>query len=154
MESFEALSTAINRNTVKHAKALGLATSTVNKWQEPSTDFNDSGSYNPLDRIETIIKTALEMGNPADAATMPVQYLAQRFNLFVTPLPPTNPGLSDIIQQIHKTTREFADLIKVSSDAIEDGRFTPDRRRRIEKEGLHLLTAVSTLIKMIQEKSR
>jgi hypothetical protein len=154
MESYEALSTAINRNTVKHAKALGLATSTVNKWQEPSTDFNDSGSYNPLDRIETIIKTSLEMGTPADAATIPVQYLAQRFNLFVTPLPPTNPGLPNIIEQIHKTTRGFAELIKVSSDAIEDGRFPPETRLCIEKEGIHLLTAVSTLIKMIREKGR
>lgn len=154
MESHEAMAAAINRGTVRHAKALGLSTSTLNKWQEPCTDFTDSGAYNPLDRIRTIIKTSLEQENAPEAALAPVFYLAQEFNLCVIPLPPHSPCLSDMTKQLFNLVKTFGELIKESSEAVSDGRITPAENKAIDKVGHELLYNLGLFLKQVQETAR
>ena len=87
MKSYEAIQRAINGKTIEHAKALGISLSSVTKWQEPHLDFTDSGSYNPLDRIESITEKSLSLGNPPDRAYAPLQYLTERFGVIMLRLP-------------------------------------------------------------------
>lgn len=150
MESFEALSNAIQRKTSIHAKALSLSISTVSKWQEPSVDFSDSGAFNPLDRIETIIRTAQTLGVPPEMALSPVFYLGDRFNFIPLILPKAPACLADISRQLHKVVAEFGHVIQESSDAIEDGRITAEERKRIEREAQHLYSALGLFINQIK----
>jgi hypothetical protein len=86
MKSHEALQKAINGKTVEHAKRLGKSTVLINKWQEPHTDFTDSGAYNPLDRIEAIVEESIRQGVPLANALAPIYWLNDRFNLICLPV--------------------------------------------------------------------
>jgi len=150
MESHEALADTINRKTATYAKALGLSVSTVSKWQEPSFDFTDSGAFNPLDRIETIIRTSLDLGNAPDMALSPVFYLAERFDFVPLLLPKAPPNFADISRTLHKVVAEFGHVINEAADALEDGKITQDERRRIEREARHLYAALGMFLSQIK----
>lgn len=154
MESYEALGNAINRQTKEHAKRLGLSVSTISKWQEPSVDFTDSGAFNPLDRIETIMETSLHLGNPAELALSPVFYLGDKFNFVPLILPPASPNLAEITMQLHKIVSEFGLLINESSEALKDGIVTPSERKRIELDAQRLLASTGLFLKLVQEASK
>lgn len=155
MESWEALGRCVGRDTVKHAKALGRSTALVNKWTEPSTDFSDSGAINPVDRIETMIETALSLGNVSRSdALAPLQYLALRFGCTLINLPPSLPHLKDLTDQINHSSKEFGHFISANCEALEDGRITRDEFRHIDSEGMHLIQAVGSVIKLADEASK
>lgn len=154
METHEALANAIGRNTTAHAKALGTSVSLVSKWKEPSTDFSDSGTINPLDRIETIMQTALSLDTEPDMALSPVYYLGQRFGFIPMLLPKSPPNLAEISRQLHKVIGEFSHVIKESSDALEDGRITPQERKIIEKEAQHLMSALGLFLSQIEAAAK
>ena len=154
MESYEALSNAINRKTAEHAKGLGLSISTVSKWQLPSVDFTDSGAFNPLDRIESIIEKSLRLGNPAELALSPVFYLGDKFNFVPLILPPTSPNLAEITTQLHRIVSEFGLLINESSEALKDGIVTPAERKRIELDAQRLLASTGLFLKLVQEAAK
>ena len=152
MESWEALGKCVGRDTVKHAKALGRSTALINKWTEPSTDFSDSGALNPVDRIETMIETALSLGNVSrHDALAPLQYLALRFGCTLIDLPPSLPHLKDLTDKINQASKEFGHFISANCEALEDGRITPDERTTIDSEGMHLMQAVGSVLKLVEE---
>lgn len=84
MKSHEAMDRCIGRHRLAVAKALHKSAALVSKWQEPTSDFTDSGTLNPIDRLETIIKATLSEGHNRDDATAPISYLAHRFGLMGT----------------------------------------------------------------------
>lgn len=155
MKSFEAMGMAIGRDRVEHAKALHKSVHLISKWTEPSTDFTDSGTFNPLDRIETIIETALKVGNVAPShALAPLYYLAGRFNCQLLPIPSQHPCLQDLAAQLSSTIKEFGDMVSAAGEAMQDGIISPDERRLIEKEALELQAAIGLFTKMVSEHSR
>ena len=155
MKSFEAMGIAIGRDRVEHAKALHKSVHLISKWTEPSTDFTDSGTFNPLDRIETIIETALKVGNvPHPHALAPIYYLAGRFNCQLLPLPSQHPCLQDLAAQLCVTIKEFGALVSASGEAMQDGIISPDERRKIEREALELMESIGLFTKMVSELSR
>ena len=133
-KSHEAIQTAVDGHTLEHAKRLRLSTSSLYKHMEPSTDFTDSGTLNPLDRIETIIETALTLGTPQKKALGPLNYLAGRFNVVAIPLPHFTPGLGSLTHELVRTISEFGDLVKASSDAMMDGTVTNAEAAHIDRE--------------------
>lgn len=153
MKSYEALQQAINGKTVETAKALGIATVTVNKWQEPHTDYTDSGSYNPLDRIETIIEKSLATANCQDAAYAPIYYLAERFNLVAIPIPGCK-CLDDLSKELHASIKEFGHLVSVASEAMGDGRVSKREFERIEEEGQDLIRHTMAFIQKAKELAK
>jgi len=153
MESHEAIRKAIKGKTVEFAKRLGLATVTVNKWQEPTADWSDSGAFNPLDRMETIIEKALEDGRTPDEAFAPIYFLAERFGLVVIPLPACD-CLEDLSKELLETIKEFGHLASEASDAMADGRISRAEASRIEEEGNDLLRHVSAFILKTKEAVR
>jgi hypothetical protein len=153
MKSFEALQKAINGKTVEHARNLHLSTSSVSKWQEPSTDFTDSGSYNPLDRIETIIGTALALGNK-EGAFEPINYLARRFCGVFIQLPEAVGCANEVTHQLLKTVENFGCLSREASRALEDGRITPRECDLIEKEAWNLIQQTVLFMQKAKEIAR
>lgn len=153
MKSYEAIQRAIAGKTIIHAKELHLSTSTVSKWQEPTTDFTDSGAFNPLDRIEKVIETGLNLQTRREDALAPLQYLAQRFNCFLIPLPENSPSLKNLQSQLSHTVKEFSHLMEQSADAMSDNIITGDERKRIEREGQHLMHHLGCYLEMVKEAS-
>jgi hypothetical protein len=150
MKSHEALHKAIGGKTVEFAKRLGLSSVMLNKWQEPTTDWSDSGAFNPLDRIETIIETALQRGRTDDKAFAPIYFLAERFGLVVIPVPQCD-CLKDLHGELMETIKEFGHLASAASEAMADGWISRDEAARIEAEGNDLLRHVSAFIQKAKE---
>lgn len=156
MNSYEALAKTINRHTVRIARRLRLSTNMVNKWQEPSTDFTDSGALNPLDRIEEIIDEALKL-NPQDAFT-PIYWLAEQFNLIVISAPDSPTGISELTEELLKTINEFSDLTKASSMALSadspgGNKITRDEAEKINQEGQEVIRQVAAFLKTVKKLS-
>lgn len=146
LQSFEALDTCIGRYTKEHAKELHLSLSLVHKWQEPSTDFSDSGAYNPLDRIETIIATSLEMGvDPADALA-PLYYLAERFRHAAYPLHDGQASPEDVSAELIETIGVFGDLVRDTAEIMADNVIKPAECRRLKQEGQALIRQISVFL--------
>ena len=154
MKSYEALQAAIDRNTIEHARALHKSASLVHKYQEPALDWTDSGSHNPLDRIETIIQTSLNLGTPAGKALAPIQYLAERFGLVIIPIPKTTPCTKTLSQELIKTISEFSELARTASIALEDGIITKRESAEISREGWELVRQVAEFVQVIGESAK
>lgn len=152
MKSFEAIQAAIKGRTVEFARKLGLSTSLINKWQEPCTDYTDSGALNPLDRIETIIEESQRQGNPD--ALAPVHYLAEKFNLAIIPIPQNNRCLSEISKALLKVIKEFGDLTKEASLTLQDGKITPSEVKAIDREAWELIRQITAFNEAVKRASR
>ena len=153
MQSHEAIHKAIRGKTVEFAKRLGLSSVLLNKWQEPTADWSDSGAFNPLDRIETIIEKALEEGHNHDDAFSPLYYLAEKFGLVAIPVPVCH-CLEDLSKELMATIKEFGHLASEASEAMADGHISKDEARRIEEEGNDLLRHVTAFILKAKESVR
>lgn len=151
LKTHEALNRAIGGQTAAHAFELHLATITVNKWQEPTGDWSDSGAFNPLDRLEKIIETALKLGRVSpDDACAPIEYLAQRFGRILLPLPPQSIEPSELQKALLATIKEFGELAAASSKALEDGRLSRIECTCIIDEAYQVLATVGTYTKFIE----
>ena len=153
MRSHEALQRAIHGRTVEHARKLGLSTVLISKWQEPHTDFTDSGAYNPLDRIETVIETSLSLGNPQADAFAPIQYLSERFGLIMIAVPKASAGKEEVSKELLQTVKEFGELASVSSEALQDGKISSREIAHIEKEAWELIRQTAAFIQKVKESS-
>lgn len=151
MKSYEALHAAINGKTVEHSKKLGLATVTVNKWQEPHTDYTDSGAYNPLDRVDTIIETSLSFKNPPEKVFAPIFYLAEKFNLIVINTPTTFRSNAECIRELSLIIKEFGELVTVASKRLEDGNISKADFKAIDKEGHDLIRQVVSFLERVKK---
>jgi len=154
MQSHEALQRAINRKTKEHAKRLGLSWPTVNKWQEPSEDFSDSGSLNPLDRIERMIETALILGEPLDNAYAPLHFLDERFGRVCVDHVKLAHSCGTIQSELLKSVEEFGDLASAAGAALSDNRLTRKEAKSIINEGSELIRQVATFLQVVKEKAR
>jgi hypothetical protein len=154
MKSYEAMGLCVGRDRVVHAKALHKSVHLVSKWTEPAVDFTDSGTFNPLDRLEVVMDTALRLGTVDHAhALAPLFYLAQRFDCAVYPLPRQCGCLKDVSAQLGVMVREFGQLMASTGEAMADGRISPDERRRIERAGVSLMEALGAFMNLVGKES-
>ena len=150
MTSYDAFQAAIGRDTALHAKALGLSVSTVTKWKEPSTDFTDSGAYNPADRIETIVSTALSQGRPIEDAHAPIIYLEERFGRVGFVLPECEATILEISRQLMDSIKEFGELSACAAKALEDRKLKPSEKLLIQKEGWEAIRSIALFLKQVE----
>lgn len=132
MQSYEALQRAIAGKTIEHAKRQRKSTSLINKWQEPATDFTDSGTTNPIDRVETTIETALSLGIQREDALAPIDYLEHRFGRVGIDLPAPDVCNGELTQDLIRMIGRFGDLTKKSAQHLADHRIT--RAEWVEQE--------------------
>lgn len=151
MLSHEALQAAINGKTVEHAKKLGLAAVTLNKWQAPTLDFSDSGAYNPLDRIETIIETSRALGNPPERYLAPLYYLGAVFGQIIIPAPDAAHNLSELHRELTRLVKEFGDVLSTTGAKTADGNISRRDARAIKKEAYDLQRSLAAFIAKVEE---
>ena len=129
MDSYEVLKKSMGGPGVKSVAAdMGLSTSLIYKWCQPTGTVDASGTDNPLDRLARIVELTQDDG--------PVRWLCQKANGYFVPNVPA--GEIDAIPLLHMTrriVREFSELLDVLTESIEnDGRIDLDEAAKIRVE--------------------
>jgi hypothetical protein len=114
MNSHEVLKKSMGDLGVKSVAAdLGLSTSLIYKWCQPSGGKDASGADNPLDRLARIVELTQDTG--------PVAWLCQQAGGYFVPNVPTRED--DAIPLLHMTreiVRKFSDLLDVLTESVEN----------------------------------
>lgn len=114
MNSHEVIKKSVGDLGVKSvASDLGLSTSLVYKWCQPSDTPEASGADNPLDRLARLYKLTQDTG--------PIEWLCLKADGYFVPNTPAQK--TDAIPLLHMTrriVREFSDLLDVLTESIEN----------------------------------
>jgi hypothetical protein len=118
MQSHEILREVFQQCSPKHVAAeLGLSLSMIYKWAEPPDPAAGSGSTNPLDRIEMLLRCSNDRRI--------VQWICQRAGGFFILNPEGNqPHPSYLIPATNEIVQEFADLLAVIATAASDNQIS------------------------------
>jgi hypothetical protein len=125
MQSHEILREVFQQCSPKRVAAqLGLSVSMIYKWAEPADVSAGSGSTNPLDRIDALLKCTNDRKL--------VQWICQRAGGFFILNPKTNkPHPSFLIPATNEIVQEFADLLAVIASAAADNQITAKEAQKI-----------------------
>ncbi len=125
MQSHEILREVFQQCSPKQVAAeLGLSVSMIYKWAEPADVSAGSGSTNPLDRIDALLKCTNNRKL--------VQWICQRAGGFFILNPKTNkPHPSFLIPATNEIVQEFADLLAGIASAAADNQITEKEARDI-----------------------
>ena len=118
MQSYELLREVFQKCSPKQvASELGLSLSMIYKWAEPPELATGSGSANPLDRIDALLRCS---GDPRLA-----QWVCQRAGGFFIRNPVANrPHPTYLIPATNEIVQEFADLLAVIATAAADNQIS------------------------------
>jgi hypothetical protein len=127
MQSHEILREVFQECSPKQVAAeLGLSLSMIYKWAEPPDPSAGSGSTNPLDRIESLLRCSKD--------PRLVQWICQRGGGFFIKNPKsTHPHPSFLIPATNEIVQEFADLLAVIATAAGDNHITQKEAETIRK---------------------
>jgi hypothetical protein len=125
MQSHEILREIFQECSPKQvASELGLSLSMIYKWAEPPDISAGSGSTNPLDRIEALLRCTEDRRL--------VQWICQRAGGFFILNPKVNkPHPSYLIPATNEIVQEFADLLAVIATAAADNQITQKEAQQI-----------------------
>ena len=142
MKSFEVLSLCIGHDSEVMADVLNYKAITLRRWKQ---DPLQSGSQNPLDVLEGLINTALELGRQKSEALAPINYLVRRFTPSALPCFDTSihSAFADLMLELSHLTTEY-------SAAIRDGKVVPEERRRLQRESAHLRERLDEFDRVLQ----
>ncbi len=117
MHSYELLREVFQKANPKHVSdQLGLSVSMIYKWAEPPDPVAGSGSANPLDRIEALLRVT---GDRRLA-----QWICQRAGGFFIQNPKNTAHPHYLIPATNQIVQEFADLLHVIATAAGDNQIT------------------------------
>jgi transcriptional regulator with XRE-family HTH domain len=110
-------------NAKQLADRMGLSTSTIYKWAEPSAN-GGSGTQNPLDRVQQL----MELTNASSIA----QWVSGEADGFYVKNPhvPRNSTHAVVIAA-NKIVQEFADMLSLVATAALDNTITEKEAREI-----------------------
>ena len=141
MNSHEILKKSVSDLGVKSvASDLGLSTSLIYKWCQPTDSDVASGADNPLDRLARVYELTGDTG--------PINWLCQKADGYFVP----NAQLQsiDAIPLLHMTrriVREFSDLLDVLTESIEnDGKIDLDEAEKIRVEWEKLKSSAESFV--------
>ena len=144
MESYELLREVFEKATPKQVAAeLGLSLSMIYKWAEPPDHAAGSGTVNPLDRMEALVKIT---GNERL-----VQWLCQHAGGFFIRNPRNTPHPHLLMPATNQIVQEFAELLHVISAATEDEKITPEEAREIRARWEELKTVTEGFVACCEE---
>src|SRR5947199_332023 len=125
MQSHEILREVFQQCSPKQVAAdLGLSVSMIYKWAEPADVAAGSGSTNPLDRIDALLKCTNDRKL--------IHWICQRAGGFFILNPKTNkPHPSFLIPATNEIVQEFADLLAVIASAAADNQITGKEAQNI-----------------------
>jgi len=114
MNSYEVLKKSLSDLGVKSVAAdLGLSTSLIYKWCQPSDAVDASGADNPLDRLARIYDLTHDTG--------PIEWLCQKAEgYYVANVPTEDIDAIPLLHMTRRVVREFSDLLDVLTESIEN----------------------------------
>jgi len=144
MHSHELLREVFSKSSVKQVAAdLHLSLSMVYKWAEPD-EGSGSGATNPLDRLETLVRTTND--------TRIVQWICERAGGFFIQNPVTHwPHPHFLIPATNQVVQEFADLLAVVAAAAGDNRISPEESKKIRARWEELKSATEGFVRCCEE---
>lgn len=144
MQSYEILREVFQKCSPKQVAAdLGLSLSMIYKWAEPD-DGTGSGTANPLDRIEALIRCTND--------PRMVQWICQRAGGFFILNPKTNrPHPSFLIPATNEIVQEFADLLAVIATAAADNQITKKEAESIRARWEELKSVTEGFVACCEE---
>jgi hypothetical protein len=117
MHSHELLKDVLKQTSAKQISAdMGLSLSLIYKWAEPPNEEAGSGSSNPLDRIEQLIKTT---GDKRIA-----HWVCAKAGGFFIANPPTKTSGRDLVPATNEIVNDFARLLASITAASADQQVT------------------------------
>jgi len=140
MQSHEVLREVFQECSPKQvASQLGLSLSMIYKWAEPPDPAAGSGSTNPLDRIDALLRCSNDRRL--------VQWICQRAGGFFVLNPKTNkPHPSYLIPATNGIVQEFADLLAVVAAAAADNQITQQEAKQIRARWEKLKGVTETFV--------
>ncbi|HTY88148.1 MAG TPA: phage regulatory CII family protein [Candidatus Acidoferrum sp.] len=144
MHSYELLREVFDQKAPKQVAAdLGLSLSMVYKWAEPPNTAAGSGTGNPLDRIESLLRSTGDQRL--------VQWICQRAGGFFIQNPKTTPHPHFLIPATNQIVQEFADLLHVIATATADEQITPAESKQIRARWEELKTVTEGFVACCEE---
>jgi hypothetical protein len=145
MQSHEILREVFQQCSPKHvASELGLSLSMIYKWAEAPDPAAGSGSVNPLDRVEALLRCTRD--------PRLVQWICQRAGGFFILNPKTNkPHPSHLIPATNEIVQEFADLLAVVAAAAADNQVTLEEARQIRARWEELKSVTEGFVACCEE---
>src|SRR5499427_1330611 len=145
MQSHEVLREVFQQCSPKQvASQLGLSLSMIYKWAEPPDQAAGSGSTNPLDRIDALLRCTKD--------PRLVQWICQRAGGFFILNPKTNkPHPSYLIPATNEIVQEFADLLAVIATAAADNQITQAESRQIRARWEELKSVTESFVACCEE---
>jgi hypothetical protein len=145
MQSHELLREVFQQCSPKQVSSeLGLSLSMIYKWAEPAETTAGSGSTNPLDRIDALLKCTQDRRL--------VQWICQRAGGFFILNPKTNkPHPSYLIPATNEIVQEFADLLAVIATAAADNQITQKEAHEIRARWEELKSVTESFVVCCEE---
>src|SRR5262245_17801227 len=145
MHSHELLREVFQKTSAKQVSSdLGLSLSLIYKWAEPPDPASGSGSSNPLDRVEALLRSTND--------PRLVQWIAERAGGFFIKNPKTNNAHPDfLIPATNEIIQEFADLLAVIANAAADNHISQDESRRIRRRWEELKSVTECFVRCCEE---
>ncbi len=145
MQSHEILREVFQNCSPKQVAAeLGLSLSMIYKWAEPPDPTAGSGSTNPLDRIEALLRCTNDRRL--------VQWICQRAGGFFILNPKTHrPHPSFLIPATNEIVQEFADLLAVIATAAADNQITQKESENIRARWEELKCVTEGFVRCCEE---
>jgi hypothetical protein len=145
MQSHEILREVFQKCSPKQvASELGLSLSMIYKWAEPPDMAAGSGSTNPLDRIDALMRSTEDRRL--------VQWICERAGGFFILNPKVNkPHPSYLIPATNEIVQEFADLLAVIATAAADNQITPKEAKQIRSRWEELKTVTESFVACCEE---
>lgn len=145
MQSYEILREVFQECSPKQVAAeLGLSLSMIYKWSEPPDPASGSGSSNPLDRIDALLRCTKDQRL--------VQWICQRAGGFFILNPKTSgPHPSYLIPATNQIVQEFADLLAVIAAAAADNQITQKESEAIRGRWEELKSVTECFVACCEE---
>ena len=145
MQSHELLREIFQHCSPKQVAAeLGLSLSMIYKWAEPPDQAAGSGSTNPLDRIDALLRCSNDRRL--------VQWICQRAGGFFILNPKTNKAHpSYLIPATNEIVQEFADLLSVIATAAADNQITHTESKQIRARWEELKSVTEGFVACCEE---
>jgi hypothetical protein len=146
MHSYEILREVFQQCSPKQVAAdLGLSLSMIYKWAEPpDPQTGGSGSTNPLDRIEALLRCTSDRRL--------VHWICQRAGGFFISNPAhTQPHPSYLIPATNQIVQEFADLLAVIATAAADNQISHKESEQIRARWEELKSVTETFVACCEE---
>ena len=145
MHSHELLREVFQKSSAKQVAAeLGLSLSMIYKWAEPPDSPAGSGTANPLDRIDALLRCT------ADPRL--IQWVCHRAGGFFIKNPKATHGHPEfLIPATNEIIQEFADLLAVIATAVKDSQITPAEAENIRGRWEELKTVTEGFVECCEQ---